>query len=74
MNENLKGQENVQANEKLNFDELDCIQGGIDTGCGVANGECKGDNSGCKLFRGKCEDAPIIVTSPIDGGDPEPTK
>lgn len=69
MNENLKGQENVQENEKLSFDELDCIQGGIETGCGLANGDCVGENSGCKLFRGKCRESDIVVATPRPDGD-----
>lgn len=66
MDENLKEQERFKENEKLNFDDLECIQGGIDTGCGVTNGECTGENSGCKIYRGKCQSTIIISTDPQD--------
>ena len=52
MNSDLRNED--LSTERLDFSEMENVEGGKKTGCEITNGKCTGEGSGCGITNGKC--------------------
>ena len=71
LEEQANAQKNDCGNEKLDFSELEEIQGGVN-GCGITNGKCEGPDAGCGLCNGDCKRTPTTTIDTDTGTRYEP--